>query len=91
MKTLQRDMLMAVILGLILPGLLLNLMVEPKKHQTVTEFTYVDEIDSEEKVDITILVRQEDGDAQEMDMDTYLVGVVLVIFKEVMSQRSLEI
>lgn len=77
MKTLQRDLIMALVFGLILPGLLLNLLVIPKEYQTVTEFTLSDGDENSEKVDITILLRQEDGSVTEMDMDVYLVGVVL--------------
>lgn len=77
MKALRRDLLLAVCLGLVLPGMLLNLLVVPQKHQTVTEFTQGGGAESALKVDITILVRQVDGTVTEMDMDDYLVGVVL--------------
>lgn len=77
MKTLQKDLWMAVIFGLILPGILLNLLVVPGKHQTVTEFTHSSGDEYVEKVDIAILVRDEDGGVREMDLDEYLVGVVL--------------
>lgn len=77
MKTLQKDLWIAVCFGLILPGMLLNLLVTPREYQTVTEFTQIDGAQKVEKVDIAILVRQEDGELEEMDMDTYLVGVLL--------------
>lgn len=77
MNALKKDLLLAVCFGLILPALLLNLLVVPRKYQTVTEFTQREEALSAEKVDISILVRQEDGKVTEMDLDEYLVGVVL--------------
>ena len=77
MRTLRKDLIMAAIFGLILPGMLLNLLVTPRKYQTVTEFTHSDDDGAVEKVDISILVRQEDGTVTEMDMDSYLTGVVL--------------
>lgn len=77
MNALKRDLLLAVCFGLILPALLLNLMVVPRKYQTVTEFTHSGGAETLEKVDIAILVRQEDGKVTEMDLDAYLVGVVL--------------
>lgn len=78
MKTLGRDLLLAICFGLIVPGMLLNLLVRPGQYPTVTEFTpTVREEASVEKVSIPISVRQGDGNVITMDMDTYLVGVVL--------------
>lgn len=77
MNALKKDILLAVCFGLVLPSMLLNLLVVPKKNQTVTEFTQSEEALPPEKVDIAILVRLEDGAVTEMDLDDYLVGVIL--------------
>lgn len=77
MKTLKKDLILALFFGLILPGMLLNLLTVPRKYPTITEFTSVGEGEMAVKVDIPILVRNEDGEVEEMDLDAYIVGVVL--------------
>ena len=77
MKTLRKDLILALFFGLILPGMLLNLLTVPRKYPTVTEFTSVGEGETVVKVNIPILVRNEDGEVEEMDLDAYIVGVVL--------------
>ena len=77
MKTLKKDLILALFFGLILPGMLLNLLKVPRKYPTVTEFTSVGEGETVVKVNIPILVRNEDGEVEEMDLDAYIVGVVL--------------
>lgn len=77
MKTLKKDLILALLFGLILPGMLLNLLTVPRKYPTVTEFTSVGEGETVVKVNIPILVRNEDGEVEEMDLDAYIVGVVL--------------
>lgn len=77
MKTLKKDLILALFFGLILPGMLLNLLTVPRKYPTVTEFTSVGEGETVVKVNIPILVRNEDGEVEEMDLDAYIVGVVL--------------
>ena len=77
MRTIRSDLLLAILFGLVFPGILLNLLVFPRKYPTVTEFTHSSCDEPVEKVEISIRVRFEDGAVTEMDMDSYLVGVVL--------------
>lgn len=76
MKLLAKDILFSLIMGLILPGVLLHFGAvllaqrvgssEPPAETEVTESTPLD-----------MRLRQEDESVAWMDMDTYLVGVVL--------------
>lgn len=81
MKTLQRDLILAIFLGLILPGILLNLLVVTDRTETVTEFTQgtqsTQTVDQTETVKLTMYLRDAEGSIKPMDMDTYLVGVIL--------------
>ncbi len=77
MKTLGKDVVTALFLGLIVPGILLNLAAAlAEKPETVrTEPTAVQET-YPETVALPMLLRSDSGVTQE-DMDRYLVGVVL--------------
>lgn len=73
MGSFWKDLTAAVCMGMILPGILLNLAVayqnwqEPRKEETTGETA---------KVSLPVLVKAEEGTVQ-ADMDDYLVGVVL--------------
>lgn len=77
MRTIWREILMSVIMGFILPGILLNWKVEGELLPDNTEFRPVLPQPSGNRVRLTMKLRQEDGTVEEMDMDSYLVGVVL--------------
>lgn len=79
MKPLCKDILTAFFFGMILPGFLLNFSVMllnrnaeiPDIQVTIPEETVP------ETVSLPMVLRREDGTVEQMDMDTYLVGVVL--------------
>lgn len=84
MRPLWKDILISLFMGLILPGVLLNFAVmlldsreEPFALQETTSETAAQESAAPESVVLPMLLRHTDGSVEEMDMDTYLVGVVL--------------
>ena len=79
MRPFWKDLLISVLMGLVLPGLALNAAVlllevegepQPSVMETVPQTT-------PETVYLPMRMRNADGSTEEMDMDTYLVGVVL--------------
>ena len=79
MKSLWREILMAILMGMILPGILLNYGVEigRAKVNTVTVFTAEETQQQTQQNGMQICVRMEDGSLQEMNMDHYVTCVVL--------------
>lgn len=86
MKTMYKDILTAVLMGLVVPGILLNfgvmLLDSGTEGETVTEpmqteEPFVVETAPLRSVALPMNLRSADGSVDEMDMDTYLVGVVL--------------
>lgn len=79
MRPLWKDILTALFMGLILPGILLNLAdtlvnareEPPQIQETVPRETVP------ETVPLPMLLRTSGGNIEQMDMDTYLTGVVL--------------
>ena len=78
MKPLWKDVLISLFMGLVLPGILLNgmsLMVprEPSWEPAVTQ----PETIPVPKTSIPVSVTEKDGSIRQMDLEEYLVGVVL--------------
>ena len=78
MKSLWREILMAIGMGMILPGIVLNYSVEDtapsRQHESITiQLTQP----QPEKISLKMKLRLPDGTLQEMEMDEYLVGVIL--------------
>lgn len=79
MKTLLEEMLLALLMGTVIPGLLLSGLVwirerQPSEPEPVLRET---EAPAAKKVPLSVRVRKEDETVEEGDMDAYLVGVVL--------------
>lgn len=78
MKGLGRDIVLSVLIGLVIPGILLNYMVllleeKPPVQETIplqTQPPY-------ETIDLKVSVRDAEGLVTEKNMDDYLIGVVL--------------
>ena len=78
MKSIWREIVLSVIMGMILPGILLNWKVEEREPtQEGTEFRPRETEQSVQRVRLFMKLRRADGSLTEMDMDEYLVGVVL--------------
>ena len=84
MGSFWKDMGISILMGLVLPGLLVNLAgiycLENRQNVAVTEKTMAfREAGSlrPEKVSLPVLVSDGEGSCSEQDMDAYLVGVVL--------------
>lgn len=74
MRPLWKDMLLSVFMGLILPGLLLNftVMLLDSQPQLLPPQETIPET-----VPLPMRLRNSEGSVSEMDIDTYLIGVVL--------------
>ncbi len=82
MKPLHKEILLSMFMGLVVPWLLLNLLVRADEKGTVTEFTQSTQQPAQavmetQKVPLTMYLRNTEGTVTAMDMDTYLVGVIL--------------
>lgn len=78
MKSIWREIILSVIMAMILPGILLNWKVERNERAPEeTEFRPLETNQSANRVRLIMKLRRSDGTLAEMDMDEYLVGVVL--------------
>lgn len=80
MRMLMKEILTALLMGLVVPGVILNFaaaaLETPPEAAAETEAA-VPETQPAQQVALPVLVRGLDGSTREMDMDSYLVGVVL--------------
>ena len=77
MKVLWKEILIAAFMGLILPALLLNTIVAlDQQEQVPVESIETTQPETVTETKLTMRLRMPDGTTQEMDMDTYLIGVV---------------
>ncbi len=78
MRPLWKDMLTALFLGLILPGILLNgaaAFYPPQEASQLQETAPQETVP--DTVELPMRIRYANGETRDMDMDAYLVGVVL--------------
>lgn len=79
MKLLGKDLLASALMGLLLPGMFLNFAVAVRKEPAVTEAapeTVPVQTNGDEK-EVSVLVRGPGETLREMDLEEYVVGVVL--------------
>lgn len=74
MKSIWREIVLAVIMGMILPGITLNWA---SVREEPTEPTIRQPEQETKRLTMQMRLRKQDGTLQTMDMDTYLVGVIL--------------
>lgn len=86
MKTIWREILLSLFMAMILPGILLNWPMEAAPPEP--EFRPREPQQSQHKVRLTMKLRREDGGLEEMDMDAYLVGVVLAEMPSTFHQEA---
>lgn len=79
MMSLWKDILAALMLGMVLPGILLNLTVAGIRRETaIADIQITIPEETEERRDsMPVRLRLEDGSTVQADMEQYLVGVVL--------------
>ena len=76
MKQFWREVGFAVVLGMLMPGVILNIITF-SAHQRATEIHHQRPTEYQQVNAFTIKVLSGDGSVQEMELETYLVGVVL--------------
>lgn len=77
MKSIWREILMAIFMGMLLPGIVLSFGVEKRKPEQPVNETMPSAIPEETNADLQMNLNLADGSVQKMNMDDYLVGVVL--------------
>lgn len=77
MKTLMKDMASAILLGILLPGVILNTAVVLSHWKEQTQLVTVTTPTETEPPSQAMHLRREDGSVEEMELEQYLVGVVL--------------
>ena len=76
MKAIWREILLSLVMAMILPGILLNWpMEEEVKEQE--KFRPKEPRQAENRVRLTVKLRDADGTVKDMDMNEYLTGVIL--------------
>lgn len=78
MRTIWQDILSAFVMGMVVPSLVLNsaVYVLDEQRQEIRE-TLPAETEPEENSGFSMHLRRSDGSLEEMDLETYLTGVVL--------------
>ena len=78
MRPLWKDVLTAAFMGMILPGILLNfaVMLLDSQPQTAAARETIPQETTPETVPLPMRLRKSNGTVEDMDMDSYLVGVV---------------
>ena len=77
MKVLWKEILIAALMGLILPGIVLNTIVAlDQKEEIPKETTETFQTETAVESKLTMRLRKPDGTVEEMDMEDYLIGVV---------------
>lgn len=81
MKPIWKDILLSLLLGLALPWLVLSLFMQfhrkPAEEEPQGATEHTETMEETQTVALTMYLRREDGTVTEMDMDTYLTGVIL--------------
>ena len=79
MRSIWKDILTALFMGMVLPGLVLNgaVMALDAPVETQLQTQPVLQAPQQQTVSLPVLVRHTDGTVEQMDMDDYLTGVVL--------------
>jgi stage II sporulation protein D len=90
MTSLWKDILAALMMGMVLPGVVLNLTVSALRQETADiEVTAVQEVQAPER-SAPVLVRREEDRTEQWAMEPYLVGVVLAEMPASFSEEALK-
>ena len=92
MKPIWKDILLSLLLGLVLPWLVLSLVLRLRAAPGVDPAGISAEstrpLETIQTVPLTMYLRQPDGSVVEMDMDTYLTGVILAELPAAFEQEA---
>ena len=89
MRPLWKDVLIAVWVGMILPGIVLNAAVWKEKNSQTLQMQVLHQEEQQENIH-TILLKNPDGTIAQMDLDSYLTGVLLAEMPAEFHQEALK-
>lgn len=92
MMSLWKDILAAFMMGMVLPGILLNITVMGLQRETTIEDIHITIPQETEvkKSSLPVLLCREDGRIDQIDMEEYLTGVVLAEMPATFQQEALK-
>lgn len=89
MRPLWKDVFIAVWLGMILPGIVLNGIVFKQRQQSVQNLQIM-QIQSVQTGGHSVRLRDQDGTCTNIDLDTYITGVLLAEIPAAFRQEALQ-
>ena len=89
MRPLWKDILYAVWLGMILPGIVLNAFVIFERRNQQTQIPAM-QVQAVQNTSQPILLRKPDGTTDSIDLDTYLTGVLLAEMPALFQEEALK-
>ena len=91
MRMLMKEILTAFVMGMVVPGLVLNFAAAALERPAAPEpEETLQPTEAVETVALPVLVRTLDGVTREMDMDTYITGVVLAEMPAYFEEEALK-
>lgn len=92
MKSLTKDILFSFTMGFLLPGMLLSIGVQlmKKEKEVQVPVQQLQQESLQESVKLPMLLRAPGGAVEQMDLDTYLVGVVLAEMPSFFEEEALK-
>ena len=91
MKSIWREILLSMFMGLMLPGIMLWLAPEREREISILESSQpTQQTEAGQAVSMSMRLRKSDGSVVKMDMDEYLVGVVLAEMPASFEQEALK-
>lgn len=92
MRSLWKDILAALMMGMVLPGIMLNYAVmQLRQSLPIQEIQItIPKETQQEQIPVPVRIRGKDGTVEEGDMDAYLVGVVLAEMPAAFEEEALK-
>lgn len=93
MQSLLKDVMISLVMGMVLPGMMLNfavMLLEEEYIPLSAESSHIEQSPVPQTVPMQMRLRHTDGVTEEMDMDTYLIGVVLAEMPAYFEEEALK-